>query len=68
MDTDQVLNDYILIQSDMIGEVRNDNWIDMILNGIQTNRVNNQGQNALDKTTFSDGARNIIKDLYLNPR
>ncbi len=68
MDTDQVLNDYRLIQSDMIGEVRNDNWIDMILSGVQTNRVNNQGQGALDKTTFSDGARNIIKDLYLNPR
>ena len=68
MDTDQVLNDYRLIQSDMIGEVRNDNWIDMILSGVQTNRVNNQGQSALDKTTLSDGARNIIKDLYLNPR
>ncbi len=68
MDTDQILNDYTLIHSDMVGEVRNANWVDMILSGVETNRVGNTGQDPFERTTYSDGARNIIKDLYLNPR
>ncbi|MFK7755349.1 MAG: GWxTD domain-containing protein [Flavobacteriales bacterium] len=68
MDNDKVLNDYELIQCDVPGEVRNANWLDMLITGIQTNRVNNQGDDMFNRSSNSDGARDVIKDLYLNPR
>ncbi len=68
MDNDKVLNDYELIQCDIPGEVRNANWLDMLITGIQTNRVNRNADDIFNRSSAADGARDVIKDLYLNPR
>jgi GWxTD domain-containing protein len=58
---DLVTNDFQLLNSDIPGEVRNDQWVLMVLQ-----RNNTFGN--VDKNVVDNGASRVLIDLWNNPR
>ncbi len=67
-DRDESVNDYQLIHSNLRGEIRNDNFIDLILNDLSVRALNSSSDVTDQNTGNTNGTRFIIQDLYLNPR
>ena len=68
LDSEQSVNDYALIHSNMRGEIFNDNWVELILVDIAASLINPNRDDAANISYDDNGARFVIQDLYLNPR
>jgi len=58
---DLVTNDFALLHSDVTGEVRNDQWVNQVLQ-------RNNHSSGPDSPTVINGASRVLIDLWNNPR